>query len=305
MEKAFIAYNLTCESCREVISRTVAKFPGAGLKSLDLQSGAVVVDCAESDFESLKAAVYEKGYGPAGFGPKKSVRDMVQGVLGNDSAFAAERKILEYSLGSLMLVFAVELGLGLMFFQNVANFWPVYAPLLFLMAVAISASVAAVLHLSFFRTGLSCMTGMMVGMTIGMSSGFMTGALIGATNGMFVGSLAGMFVGMALGAWAGRCCGVMGVMEGLMAGLMSGTMGAMLSVMMLREPILPFLVVLFASCVAILVGLSYAVYKEAGHIPQETFKVTFYDVAAVSLIVSIAITLLMVFGPKSAVVIGV
>ena len=44
MEKAFIAYNLTCDSCREVISRTVAKYPDAVLKSLDLQSGAVVVD---------------------------------------------------------------------------------------------------------------------------------------------------------------------------------------------------------------------------------------------------------------------
>jgi len=64
-------------------------------------------------------------------------------------------------------------------------------------------------------------------------------------------------------------------------------------------------VVLFVSCVAILVGLSYALYKEAGCIPQEAFKTTFYDVAVVSLIVSIAFTLLMVFGPKSAVVIGV
>ncbi|MBI5225969.1 cation transporter [Candidatus Micrarchaeota archaeon] len=302
MEKSFLAYNLTCDSCRELIGRAVSKFPGASLKNVDLSSGAVVVDCNESDFDKLKAAVYEKGFGPTG---SKSIRHVVKGVLGNDSAFAAERTILEYSLGSLVLIFAVELVLGVMFFQDVKGFWTIYAPLLFLLAMGIEATVAAMAHLQFFKTDVSGMTGMMIGMTIGMASGFMLGALVGATNGMFIGSLAGMFVGMALGAWAGKCCGVMGVMEGMMAGLMSGTMGAMLSVMMFREPIMVFLVLLVATCVIMLAGLSYAIFKESGNIPQEAFKASFVEYAAISLIISIAFTLLMLVGPKSAVVIGV
>ncbi|HLD75631.1 MAG TPA: heavy-metal-associated domain-containing protein [Candidatus Norongarragalinales archaeon] len=301
MEKTFTAYNLTCDACKELIGRAVSKFPGSFLKSVDLKTGMVCVDCPEEDFEQVRESVYARGYGP---GVKKSVHHVLRAVLGDDSAFNAERKILEYSIGSLLIVLGVQFLLSLMLFQNIAELRAVFAPLLFFLAVGITATIAAVAHLSFFRTELTGMTGMMVGMTVGMTSGFMLGAIIGATNGMFIGSLSGMAVGMALGAWAGRCCGIMGIMEGLMAGLMSGTMGAMLSVMMLREPLLPFLGILMASCIVILAGLSFAVFKEAGNIPQTAFKASFFEFAVASLLASIPLTLLMVIGPKSAVIIG-
>ena len=303
MEKAFTAAGLTCGSCEELISRAVARFPGASLKSVDYASGRVIVDCADADFDDIRQAVFDKGFGPSG--RKHSFKNVVKGVLGNDSAFSAERKLLEYSVGSFFLVFVVEIAFSLVFFQGVKNFWPVFAPLLFLLSLGVVAMVAAFAHVSFFKTDLTCMTGMMVGMTVGMTSGFMLGALVGATNGMFVGALAGMAVGMVLGGLAGKCCGVMGVMEGMMAGLMSGTMGAMLSVMLLNDRVMLFLFILFAACIFIIAGLSYAVFKEAGSMPQEKFAVPFAAFAVISLIVTMALTLLVLYGPKSAVVIGV
>ncbi|MDP2718163.1 MAG: hypothetical protein Q8P02_05440 [Candidatus Micrarchaeota archaeon] len=302
MDYSFTAYRTTCAACREIISRTVAQFPGAHLKSLDLDSGLVVLECDEKDASAIQDAVFKRGYGPLSDASAKSV---LGGVLGNDSAFAAERKILEYSLFSFFIVFPAVLFLAWILSAGSAAFWTVWAPLGFLSSASICATMAAFSHLSFFRTRLSDMTGMMVGMTVGMSAGFLFGALVGATNGMFVGSLAGMAVGMGLGAWAGRCCGVMGVMEGLMAGLMSGTMGAMISVMMLAEPILLFLVILFVVCVAILAGLSFAVFREAGTISQESFRPSFASFAAVSLLAGVFLTLLMVAGPKSTFVLGV
>ena len=302
VEKTFTATGLTCGSCEELIGRAVSKNGGA-LKGVDYASGLVTVDCEEGKFEEIKQAVYAKGFGPSS--KTHSFKGVVKGILGDDSAFAAERKIIEYSIGSLLLVFLVQAGFSFFLFQGIENFWTVFAPLIFLLTLGVVATMAAFSHLSFFKTDLSCMTGMMVGMTMGMTSGFMLGALMGATNGMFVGALLGMLVGIALGAFAGKCCGVMGVMEGMMAGLMSGTMGAMLSVMLLGDNLMAFIFILFIVCVLILLGLGYAVFKESGFIPQGKFELPFAAFAAIALFTTMALTLLMLYGPKSAVVLGV
>jgi heme/copper-type cytochrome/quinol oxidase subunit 4 len=142
------------------------------------------------------------------------------------------------------------------------------------------------------------MTGMMIGMTIGMMSGFLAGFYVGATNGMFWGSVFGMGVGIVLGVWKGKCCGVMGAMEGLMAGFMGGLMGAMTAVMMYNDNLKMAGVIVFLVCGAILLMLSYMLYKETRSEDRDYREDHFFTIGA-SFVLTVATIWIMVFGPRS------
>jgi hypothetical protein len=156
-------------------------------------------------------------------------------------------------------------------------------------------------HMGSFRRYMSCMHGMMVGMTAGMMIGFMVGAIVGATNGMFIGSVAGVAVGIFFGFTLGRFCGVMGAMEGIMAGLMSGTMGAMTSVMMLNDHMMVFLYILLGICGLTVGALSYMMYREAGPAPDVAYSKGFGRFLMLSIYISAAMLIIMMFGPRGAI----
>ena len=138
-------------------------------------------------------------------------------------------------------------------------------------------------------------------MTIGMISGFLIGLVVGATNGMFVGSIVGMTIGMSVGTWAGKCCGAMGVMEGMMAGLMGGLMGAMTSLMVLNDHLKIIIPILVIASSIILIGLDYLIYKETtGAQIRKINKPSFSSFLTLCFIVTMIITWIMVYGPKSA-----
>lgn len=187
------------------------------------------------------------------------LKSFISKLTSGDEDLSLERKVFKMSVVSFVaLLFA-----GVALYIIVGNGLQIATKIPF-MAYAILSSVAIVASIAHFRAHqreFSCMHGMMIGMTIGMVAGFLFGAIIGATNGMFMGSAFGMAAGMLTGAYCGKCCGIMGVMEGLMAGLMGGTMGAMLTVMMINDNLLPFMLLLVASCLAILATLTYMLYE--------------------------------------------
>lgn len=225
----------------------------------------------------------------------KRVSSVLKGIWKGEPNFAAERALLGNAALSFALLLVLDLAAYFVFFKSVPHF-DAFAPIILLIAVGAVANVSALFHFKSFKSGFSCMSGMMIGMTLGMISGFMFGALAGAMNGMFIGSLAGMLGGMAAGAYSGSCCGVMGTMEGLMAGIMSGTMGAMLSVMLLADHLIAFLFVLFAALCVVLAGLSYMMVKESGPSQKTNSFATFF---CICFVITMFLNWLVIYGPKS------
>lgn len=213
--------------------------------------------------------------------------------------YSYERKILDYCVGALsILLFTLALMyIGL--WKNIPNFITQGAPLLGIGAVSVVAVVGTAYQYIAYRKPISCSIAMMEGMTFGMMAGFMSGALIGATNGMFWGSMFGMGIGIAAGVWAGSRGGIMGLMEGIMGGLMAGTMGAMLSVMLLAEALPVFLAVLALVCVAVLVALAFMHTDELGSIESKEHIPTFVSLSSTALLVFVALSLVMIYGPKA------
>ncbi len=299
MEHELRLTGLECDSCARVISRVVERI-GASVKDIDYSMGRLVVEVnSDAQLDDLKAALIEAGYGVDGNDTNRGVMARPLAFLGkllsNSTDFDAERRIAESSMFSLLIMLA---GLFLLTYvlQIVS---PRFVPLLALAAVGTVACSTALIHFRAFRQPFSCMSGMMIGMTIGMMAGFLAGALSGAANGMLVGSIVGMAIGMGMGAIAGARNGVMGILEGLMAGIMSGTMGAMLSVMLFNDNVLLFLIFLFASCIFVLLGLSYMMLREGGSVLPSSVPILAKSIAA-NVAVFAVFGALLVWGPRAA-----
>ncbi|HIH19897.1 TPA: hypothetical protein HA244_01375 [Candidatus Micrarchaeota archaeon] len=315
MRFTYYVKGFECESCARVISRIVSRFPGANFIEADAKSGKIVFECDENDVGLVVKEVGERGFSlhdqpvagtTAGYasGPEHSLGKAawlyLNGIFSGGKDFSAERKLMENSLLSFILVIGLGVVVALFLPAKTASAFGDAKILLALLAVGVGANSFAFWHSFTYRRDFTCMGGMMVGMTLGMISGFMAGALVGATNGMFVGSVAGMALGMIVGGYAGKCCGVMGFLEGLMAGLMGGIMGAMTSLMLFNDHLVEFLFLLFAACGMILVALSYMIYKEAGGSPARMpsgFKMLLGNLA-----VALVIVLVMLFGPRGPIV---
>jgi len=228
-------------------------------------------------------------------GDPKRVADYIKAVIIGDPLAKVESVLFRYSLGTIM-AFIVLLTL-----VYAAGFSlpgpPAYLPFILIGFASSVIVCASYMHVESYKQKMCCVNGMMVGMTSGMACGFLAGALIGATNGMFIGSAAGSLAGIVVGSMAGRFSGVMGAMEGIMAGLMSGTMGAMLSVMMINDNLMAFIVLLFGVCFIILASLSYMMHREAGPTPRND-GLGFLGFFALCAVFGILAALLMLFGPK-------
>ena len=204
-------------------------------------------------------------------------------------------KTLIYSLITCVLT------LGILYFvtlQNVPSFVSDYVLFLVLGCLSIVLITPTLRQVRAYKE-FSCMTGMMLGMTTGMISGFLMGFFIGATNGMFVGGLFGMTVGIVLGVFVGKTGGVMGIMEGLMSGFMGGWMGAMTSVMLLNDHLKLASGIIFGVCAIILICLNYLIFTETRETSRQLEEDHFFTVF-VSFILMVAVTWVMVFGPKAS-----
>lgn len=218
---------------------------------------------------------------------------------------SAEKSMIKIGVAAFVLLVLAEAILYRGFFAGISDFDKYWSYIVYL-TISVVFIGSAVWHIKHYRHMFDCSLGMMVGMTTGMMAGFMIGAIIGATNGMFVGSVAGMIFGMGIGAWCIRTCRIMPILEGLMAGLMSGLMGAMTTVMMVSDNITFFMPLLIGSCLLITGGMSYMVYDESKDDRKNIKSMDKYDMInyiAVMFIITIALTFLMVLGPKSAIAI--
>jgi hypothetical protein len=92
----------------------------------------------------------------------------------------------------------------------------------------------------------------------------------------------------------------MGVLEGMMAGLMGGVMGPMISLMAFNY-VKPFITIVLLAVILILMGLIYMMYKEEFALGEKTpYKgYTFIPFAIVCAIVTLVVTLIMIYAPKS------
>ena len=209
-----------------------------------------------------------------------------------------EREVILIAIGILISLVLLELIAYFGFFKNIPDFFSKYGYYIIFLIISVVITGASIWHAKAYGNRFSCMTGMMIGMTTGMISGFLIGILIGATNGMFIGSVAGILVGMSVGIWTGNCCGAMGTMEGMMAGLMGGLMGAMTSLMLLNDNLKLIIPILVLASLIILIGLDYTIYKEARNAKFNKYE--YFPYITFCFIITIALTFLMVYGPKSA-----
>jgi len=85
---------------------------------------------------------------------------------------------------------------------------------------------------------------------------------------------------------------------------MAGTMGAMLSVMMIFDRLVPFLLILTAVEGALLLAFSYMLYKEYGNMTPEMVKIDGNGFIVMALAIDLALTVIFVYGPKAGTVLG-
>ncbi|MDO8537598.1 MAG: heavy-metal-associated domain-containing protein [archaeon] len=320
LKQKILIEGMHCNACEKTISRTVKNLPGIFGINVNHKN-----KIAEVSFDSEKASIQQainaiksKGYKASIYnGNEQSIENEKTdensfeekfshfgvGIFTNFEKFHVERKLLIFSFVSLLIVFGLQYAAYFGFFKSIPNFSTKFAPYLAMLAIAVVANAATIWHTKAYQ-GLSCISNCMVGMTTGMISGITIGVIIGATNGMFVGTLVGMIVGISTGLYTGRCCGIMGALEGSMAGFMSGLMGAMLSVMLFNDNLLLFLPIFLIAAISILAGLMFFVYKESnGESMKKANEVAseFLAFLVVVGVITIALTFLMVWGPKSAI----
>ena len=209
-----------------------------------------------------------------------------------------EGELIKTIFYSLLTSFAI---LALLYFfklRFLENFFADQGYFLFFAVMSYSLLVPVIRHVRAYKE-FPCMTGMMLGMTTGMISGFLAGHYISATNGMFYGSVFGMIVGILVGVWMGNCCGIMGVLEGIMAGFMGGLMGGMTALMLLNDHLRAATIIIFVISAVILFMLNYLIYHEMRDHERQRQEDYFLTLALTS-ILTLATTWLMVWGPRSA-----
>jgi len=289
-----------------LIQRTVEKVSGAKVNAFDFERKTMRLECESKDLKPIMGALSAKGYytlpldeSLASEHESWNFLEILRLIGNGDRRLVFERNVLLASF--LVLLASLSATLILYNFFIPPNLKPLL-PLMMLGSVGIALSTASLVHVRAFGKQ-ACNTGMMVGMGVGMVIGFFVGALLGASNGMFVGSLVGILVGMGLGAWAGYCCGNMGVLEGIMAGFMSGTMGSMISVMLYNDRQFEFLAIIWIVGAVLLAGLSYMLFKENGPYAKNP-SFSLWKLLVLSIIATVLLDAIILFGPKSAFALG-
>ena len=224
-----------------------------------------------------------------------------ENAVSNKLIFKVEASMIKTAFYTLIVLSLTEIIAYFGFFKNIPDFFSKYGYYLIFLVIAMVINSIAVWHVKAYKNIFSCTTGMMIGMTIGMTSGFSIGLIVGATNGMFIGSLAGIVIGIIMGSYAGNCCGIMGIMEGIMAGFMGGLMGAMTSIMTLNDNLAIFVPILIISILSIIIGLIIMIYQEEiKKRPEVDYKgFEFLPFITINFIITLILTFLMVYGPRS------
>lgn len=295
-----------CEACERTLKRAISKVDH--VQSINLRYNNEIAEITynpEINLDKLIEVIRNVGYDATPLNGDVSEIKNPKFSHYINSLLDKKNEIEGNIIKNTLLIFLILLGLETIayygFFQNIPNFWSNFGYYILFLVISVVICSVAIWHVRTYGHNFSCMTGMMIGMTIGMISGFLIGLVVGATNGMFVGSLAGILIGMGVGAFTGRCCGVMGVMEGMMAGLMGGLMGGMTSLMLLNDHLKAIIPILVIASSIILIGLDYLVYKEAtGTQIRKINKQSMITFLTYCFVVTMALTWLMVYGPKSA-----
>ncbi len=304
LEHKFSLGGMTCGACEKVIERVVQK-NGGSVEEIDANTGTLRFLSDQGKADAIRDELALKGFrerdGTEERGDPARVFGYIRSIIAGEQHVKLENTLLNYAIGSAaFLIFSGSFIYGTLL-DAFGSPIKAISMLLFVAAAAVLTAYSYA-HMSAYRKWMSCANGMMVGMTTGMASGYMVGAILGATNGMFIGSVGGMAVGIAIGLALGRFCGIMGAMEGVMAGLMSGTMGAMTTVMMINDNVIAFMYLLVGICAVTIAGLSYMMFREAGPAPAEGYRGGFAVFAWMSIALSALMLLIMLYGPKSGIV---
>mgnify|MGYP001567777283 CR=1 FL=1 len=291
-----------CESCEKALKKALLKtdhIQGIDLKynneiatihyNPEININEVINVIRQVGYD---ATVVDKDYVSSEIKFKHYLQDLKQ-------KHKAEGQLLGIAVSTLLILGFLEVIAYFGFFKNIPNFFNAYGYYLIFLVISVVLSATSIWHIKAYGNVFSCMSGMMIGMTTGMISGFLIGMLVGATNGMFMGSVLGILVGMVVGVFTGKCCGVMGTMEGMMAGFMGGLMGAMTSLMLLNDHLKLIIPILVVASAMIMIGLDYMIYKEATNTKEKLKKYSFIPFVTFCFIITIGITFVMVYGPKS------
>ncbi|MBI2498803.1 cation transporter [Candidatus Woesearchaeota archaeon] len=289
-----------CEACEKTLKKALSKLDH--VKDIDIKYSNELAKISYNPEINVNQAIdiiRQVGYdATVANGDYSSDNINIKGYLKNlKNKEKLEGNLIYLALGTLLVLGILEVIAYYGFFIDIPNFFNRFGYYIIFLIISVVVCGTSIWHIKAYGNSFSCMSGMMVGMTIGMISGFLIGMIVGATNGMFIGSVAGILIGMFAGSWTGKCCGVMGIMEGMMAGLMGGLMGAMTSLMLLNDNLKIIIPILVTSSVMILIGLDYMIYKET---VDKTFnKPGFMQFITFCFIVTMALTFLMIYGPKS------
>src|SRR3989344_2297413 len=283
-----------CEACEKVLKKALSRLEH--VKDIDLHYNneiATVSYNPEINVNEIIDIVRQVGYDATIFEGEDTFIDVnfkkYLKILKQKDQL--EGQLILISFATLIILSILEVITYFGFFRDIPGFFNRYGYYLVFLVISSVVVGASVLHIKKYGSSFSCMSGMMVGMTTGMISGFLVG--------MLVGSILGILIGMFIGIFTGKCCGIMGIMEGMMAGLMGGLMGAMTSLMMLNDNLKLIVPVLVVASSTILIGLDYMIYKEKSYVKEKINKEQFLSFIITCSIITLALTFLMVVGPKS------
>jgi copper chaperone CopZ len=303
MKTTIYVPDIECESCSKLIGKKLQK--KEGVTDFQVKEDSVEIEHtdkvrADELVKSIQDADFRASLEPF---ERKTFKERLRDIKENKKKYALEKTGIKYATYTFIILFALEALAYMGFLNKIPNFLAHYGIWIVYSNIGIVAIGFALWHLFSYKIKVTCMVGMMIGMTIGMQIGMMIGAVIGATNGFFIGAMTGMVLGVIVGSIAGKTCGIMGIMEGMMAGLMGGTMGPMISIMMFSDHLQYFMPVFMAVNVLILAGLSYMIFEEmVEHKKSVQQPVEFGTFAAVCIIATFVIILIMIYAPKSALV---
>ncbi|MFH1408300.1 MAG: heavy-metal-associated domain-containing protein [Nanoarchaeota archaeon] len=305
MKTTIYVPDIECDSCNKLIRKKCRHLPGVVDLHFDADSVTISHDAEHVSKQLLVESIRDLGF-RASFEPIERITlgERWRHFKENKHKYAHETKLFKYTLGIFLLLTLLEGGAYFLFLQNMPDFLNNYGWWLFYLNISVATLGVGIWHVASYKAKITCMTGMMIGMTFGMQAGMMIGAVMGATNGFFIGAMAGMLLGVIVGSITGQCCGVMGIMEGMMAGLMGGTMGPMITVMMFSDHLLIFMPFYIILNLIILWGLAYMMYEEVVENKRGVKRTPadFSIVAAASIIITVILIGIMIWGPKSPLV---
>ncbi len=299
-EKIFIP-DIECESCTKLLNR---KFKNInGVDEFTVENDGIEVEYNQKVVSSDKLIKNIESLGfRASLNPfeRKNLKERLRDMKENKEKYKTMRKVFWYSLFIFLILFGLQAIAYFGFLNSIPNFLSKFGIWLFYLDISVAALAASAWYMYTQKGHVTCMTGMMIGMTLGMQTGMMIGAVHGAVNGFFIGAMVGMIIGTIAGIISGTSCGNMGIMQGMMAGIMGGTMGPMITMMMFTDHVKIFMPFYIVINLAILAGFVYMYFEEVVENKKIVKRdIDFISLAAISIIITFALTALVIYGPKS------